>query len=77
MTPPLVHATLKPNEDNTDGAAVTLYFVHEPTRQDIQAALDENLDLCLSSEDQGFEYQVRKPTPATKPGLVRIQVFPA
>jgi hypothetical protein len=70
----LAYATLEPNDDNQDGAAVTLYFVEEPTRQDIEAALNENLDLCLASEDQGFESYTHQPT---RDGLVRVQVLPA
>ncbi len=77
-----LHATLEPNDHNSDGVAITLYFEGgprsiQPAVEDIQDALDDNLHLCLCSENEAHTHEVS--TAAyhhLKPGVVRVQVYP-
>ncbi len=75
----LVHATLEPNDANTDGYAVTLYYEGDPTTevvaQDIRTnPLVKKLGLTADTTDPYFNVELS--TAPHAPGLVRVQAHP-
>lgn len=80
--PELVYANLELNDDNTDGMAVTLYFVAPASTDWIKEVCSSGFGGFNASAlgvDVGDEYfeAVEKPTPVAElAGLVRYQVHP-
>jgi hypothetical protein len=76
----LVHATLEPNDANTDGDAVTLYYEGEPPTAEVVAQ-----DLCtnplakklpLTADTTHPYFNVVLSTAPHASGLVRVQAHP-
>ena len=78
-----IHITLEPNEQNTDGFALTLYFPQGAEVEDAiaclrvvdrQSILHRNLPLWVDPDDEFFEVLKTELQPFN--GVVRFQAHP-
>ena len=73
-----IQAELERCVHNSDGSAVTLYFMGVPNDKEIQMALVANPNLCACGEslESGGTYQ-EHPSPLSElAGAKRYQVYP-